>query len=139
MGPVGVQVRVDGWEQLLSERVETARSTPFKWGIHDCACWAFDVRAALTGGADEAARWRGRYSSAAGSVKTMRKLGWASMEAMGRALLGEPLPTVLLAQRGDIVLMNTGFGIVVGAQAVGMAEGGLAAAPLTLCQMGWRV
>lgn len=139
MGPVSGSARVDGWERLLAERVEKARSTPFQWGVHDCACWAFDVRAALTGGADEAARWRGRYSTAAGSVKTMRKLGWASMEAMGRALLGEPLPTVLMAQRGDIVLMNSGFGVVVGAQALGMAEGGLGAVQLSACDMGWRV
>lgn len=133
------QLRVDGWERLLAEHVEAARLKPFEWGAHGCACWAIEVRTALTGGDDLAALWRGKYSTAASSVKVMRKLGWTSLEAAGRDLLGEPLPSVLLAQRGDIVLMQTGFGVVLGARAVGMSEAGLGSLPLADCLLGWRV
>jgi hypothetical protein len=136
---MGDVTRIDGWERLLAEAVETARSTPFQWGVTDCACWAFDVRARLTGGEDVAARWRGRYTSAAGSVRIMRSLGWSNIEAMGRALLGAPLPAVLLAQRGDLVLMEKGFGVCLGAQAVGMGEAGLGWAAMPSCRMAWRV
>jgi hypothetical protein len=58
---------------------------------------------------------------------------------MGRALLGAPRQTVLLAQRGDVVLADSGlgFGICTGAQAVGMAPEGLVSVPLTSCQLAW--
>jgi hypothetical protein len=71
----------------------------------------------------------------------MRRLGWASLEAMGRALLDAPRETPLLAQRGDIVLADTGlgFGICVGATAVGMATEGLMTMPLTSCRLAWTI
>ena len=136
---MGAMTRVEGWERLLAEAVETARSTPFEWGVNDCALWAAEVRARITDGEDVAAEWRGRYATALGAQRLMRRQGWADMGAMGRALLGEPLPSVLMAQRGDVVLMAQGFGICIGAQAVGMGEGGLGVARLSECQMGWRV
>lgn len=132
-------MRTCGWELVLAEAVETARSTPFQWGVTDCACWAFDLRARITGGEDVAAQWRGRYRTAEGSLRVMRRLGWPDIEAMGRALLGDPLPAVLMAQRGDLVLMDQGFGVCIGARAVGMGEAGLGWAPLSACRMGWRV
>ena len=93
----------------------------------------------LTGGEDIAALWRGRYTSALGGARVMRRLGWASLEDMGRTLLGEPRPAVLLAGRGDIVLADTGlgFGICTGASAVGMAPEGLVTVPLTSCRLAW--
>ncbi|MEQ8367406.1 MAG: hypothetical protein RIB61_11915 [Roseicyclus sp.] len=95
----------------------------------------------LTVGEDVAALWRGRYTTALGGERVMRRLGWASLEDMGRALLGEPRTSVLLAQRGDIVLADTGlgFGICTGATAVGMAPEGLMTVPLTSCQLAWPI
>lgn len=71
----------------------------------------------------------------------MRRLGWGSLEEMARALLGAPRAAVLLAQRGDIVLADTGlgFGICTGASAVGMAPEGLVNVPLTSCRLGWPI
>jgi hypothetical protein len=95
----------------------------------------------LTGGADIAALWRGRYTTALGGARVMRRLGWASLAEMGMALLGDPCSTVLLAQRGDLVLANTGlgFGICTGACAVGMAPEGLMTVPLTSCRLAWQI
>ena len=133
--------RVDHWERLLASAIDTARAKPFVWGVHDCPTFAFETRMILTGGADVAARWRGRYTTALGGERVMRRLGWASLEDMGRTLLGEPRPAVLLARRGDIVLADTGlcFGICTGASAVGMAPAGLVTVPLTACRRAWRV
>lgn len=133
--------RVESWERLLAAAIEAARSKPFVWGSHDCPTFAFETRTALTGGDDTAALWRGRYSTALGGQRVMRRLGWPSLEEMGRALLGAPRATVLLAQRGDIVLADTGlgFGICVGASAVGMAPAGLVTFPLTSCRLAWTV
>ena len=133
--------RVETWERLLVEAVEAARTKPFVWGQHDCPTFAFETRMLLTGGEDTAALWRGRYTTALGGQRVMRRLGWTSLEAMGRALLGAPRSAVLLAQRGDLVLADTGlgFGICTGAQAVGMAPEGLVTVSLTSCRLAWAV
>jgi hypothetical protein len=128
--------RVDHWERRLAEAVETARAKPFLWGVHDCPTFAFETRMILTGGEDIAALWRGRYTTHLGGLRVMRRLGWASLEDMGRALLGEPRATPLLAQRGDIVLTDTGLGFGV---VMGLAPEGLAFASLTACHLAWAV
>lgn len=132
-------LRVETWERLLAEAVVAARTKPFVWGLHDCPTFAFETRMILTGGEDVAALWRGRYTTALGGARVMRRLGWASLEDMGRALMGEPRPSVLLAQRGDIVLADTGlgFGVCTGAQAVGMVPEGLVTVPLSSCRLAW--
>jgi len=133
--------RVDHWERLLAAAIDTAGAKPFVWGVHDCPTFAFETRMILTGGEDVAALWRGRYTTALGGARVMRRLGWASLEEMGRSLLGEPRLSVLLAARGDIVLANSGlgFGICTGRAAVGMAQEGLITVPLTSCRLAWQI
>ena len=134
-------MRVANWISRLAARLEAARDTPFVWGQHDCATWAFDLRRDLTGGEDVAARWRGRYRTQMGAARVLRRLGWPSLEAAGRDLLGDPLPSPLLAQRGDMVLggEDPAFGICIGAQAAFVAQEGLVRLPLDRCHLAWRV
>jgi len=134
-------LKVDQWEHLLAAAIETARAKPFVWGGHDCPTFAFETRMSLTGGDDIAALWRGRYTTALGGQRVMRRLGWVSLEDMGRALLGAPRPSALLAGRGDLVLADTGlgFGICTGRAAVGMVPEGLVSVPLTACRLAWSV
>lgn len=139
MGPLTVTPRVEGWESLLATLVEEGRKRPFEWGVHDCATWAFDVRRALTAGEDVAARWRARYSTAAGARRMMLRLGWEDARAMGLDLLGAPLASPRLCQRGDIVLMAAGFGVVTGGLAMGLSPAGMGSIALTHLDLGWRV
>ena len=134
-------MRVVNWTSILAARLEAARHMPFAWGTHDCAIWAFDLRRDLTGGEDVAATWRGLYTTALGALRVMRGLGWPDLEAMGRALLGAPLATPLLAQRGDIVLggEDPAFGVCNGAKAVFVSPDCLVSVPLAGCHLGWRV
>lgn len=133
--------RVDHWERLLAAAIDTARAKPFVWGVHDCPTFAFETRMILTGGEDVAGLWRGRYTTALGGERVMRRLGWASLEEMGHSLLGEPRPAGLLAQRGDVVMADSGlgFGVCNGASAVGMAPAGLVTVPLTSCRLAWLI
>jgi hypothetical protein len=133
--------RIPGWERHLAEAIEAARDRPFRWGRHDCATFAFDLRREIAGGHDVAALWRGRYTTARGALRVMRRLGWSSLEAAGRDLLGEPLPSVHLAQRGDLVLADSGlgFGVCLGARAAGIAPSGLVLVSITVCALAWRV
>lgn len=129
-----------GWENRLFASIEAARLHPFVWGHHDCATWAFDLRRDLIGGEDIAALWRSRYTTALGAQRVMQHLGWKTLDDMGRALLGGPLATPLLAQRGDILLGgdNPAFGVCVGARGAFLAPVGLTLLPLTSCRLGWR-
>ena len=132
--------RPPDWPHRLAAAIDAARATPFAWSQHDCPTFAFDCRRDLTG-EDAAALWRGRYRTYLGGLQLMRRLGWASLAAMGDALLGAPLASPLLAQRGDIVLSadGRGFGVCTGAHAVGMAPAGLITLPLATCTRAWRV
>jgi len=71
----------------------------------------------------------------------MRRLGWRSLADAGRDLLGEPLSSVQLAQRGDLVLANTGlgFGVCLGARVAGIAPEGLVLMPLATSALAWRI
>jgi len=140
-GSPQLTTRRPGWERRLVEAVEAAKGRPFSWGRHDCATFAFDLRRDIAGGYDVAALWRERYTTARGAVRVMRRLGWQSLEAAGRDLLGEPLPSVHLAQRGDLVLASTGlgFGVCLGARAAGIAPEGMVLVPLSSCALAWRI
>jgi len=135
-------MRRSDWDLLLFEAVEAARNRPFEWGVHDCATWAHDVRRLLTDADDLASAWRGRYTTARGAARVMRRLGWKDLEEAARAFLGEPLETPLLAQRGDIV--STGgeapaLGVCLGAQAAFLSPEGLTMIRLSDCRLAWRI
>ncbi|MCW3782124.1 DUF6950 family protein [Defluviimonas salinarum] len=135
------RIRMPAWELALTQAIESARSSPFAWGVHDCASWVFDLRRDLTGGEDVAALWRGRYQTQRGAALVMRRLGWASLEDGARTLLGAPLGTVHLAQRGDLVLSSDGaaLGICLGARAAFLGPEGLTFVPVSTCSLAWRV
>lgn len=132
--------RLQGWELRLADAIDAARGMEFQWGVHDCAVWAFDVRRALTG-KDDAAAWRGRYSTATGAQRVLRHLGWGSLADGATALLGAPLATPLMAQRGDIVLGGDApaFGVCVGVEAAFLLPTGLTGLPMREVAMAWRV
>ncbi|SHE63029.1 hypothetical protein SAMN05444279_10597 [Ruegeria intermedia] len=132
--------RVPHWEQVLADAVQQASTRPFAWGQHDCATWAFDLHRDLTDGPDHAALWRGRYRTPIGCGRVLRRLGWTSLEEGGRALLGDPLDYVRLAQRGDLILGGEpeAFGVVIGAKAAFVAPEGLVRLSLATCRLAWR-
>ena len=67
--------RLEDWPERLAAFVEARRAMPFRWGQNDCALFAADAVAAVTG-VDLAERWRGL---------------WARMQA--RLFRRAPLPT----------------------------------------------
>jgi hypothetical protein len=98
------------------------------------------MRRDLLGGDDTAALWRGRYRTARGAARVMRRLGWTSMSEAGTTLLDASLADVRLSQRGDLVLSPdaTSFGVCLGAQVAFLAPEGLTLRPLTSCALAWR-
>ena len=132
--------RVNWWESSLVACVAGARDRPFQWGTHDCATWAFDVRLAMTG-LDAAAAWRGKYRTEKGAARMLRRLRCKTVADLASSILGEALPTVLFAQRGDIALggVEQALGICVGSDVLFLQPSGLVALPLRECLKAWRV
>jgi hypothetical protein len=138
---MGAQLmRVRGWEILLVQLIDAAQGQEFVWGQHDCATWALDVAASITG-QPSAVSWRGRYSTEIGAARHLRKLGCQTVEDLAGQLLGDPLPAVLLAQRGDLLLggPERALGVCVGSEGRFLTEAGLIGVPLRGCAMGWRI
>lgn len=97
--------------QMLTAYLKERADRPFEWGVNDCCIFAADwVR--LVTGRDHAADLRGVYRTASGAKLVMRAHGGPSRIAT--EALGIPLPTVATAQRGDVVLFESGNGPALG-------------------------
>lgn len=129
-------VRVERWPVLLAEAVEDARLRPFAWGSHDCASWAFTVAARLRG--EPAPKWLGRYRTRIGARRVLRRAGVA-LEDIGTAVLGMPLATPLIAQRGDVVFQQGAYGICIGIDVAQPGPDGLTLSPIDGLGRAWRV
>ncbi|MDF0543328.1 hypothetical protein PX699_13300 [Sphingobium sp. H39-3-25] len=106
--------RISTWEQALSEYLASVADREFLWGEHDCALHAANAILAMTGH-DIAAPFRGRYSTAAGSARALKRYGAGTLEATFDALL--PTRPVGYARRGDVVMHDGGVGVCVGSHA----------------------
>lgn len=95
--------RLPDWESRLHAFLEGAFDRPHAYASHDCLVGlTAGVLEALTG-EDHAAEHRGKYRSQAGAVRHLKRLGYASPEA----LLDDRLEAkpIAFAQRGDLVLV----------------------------------
>jgi cell wall-associated NlpC family hydrolase len=101
--------RKSDWHIHLDKFLLAHGKTPFRYGEMDCSLFVFDAVHAMTG-TDLAAPYRGRYHSRKQALALAKQhTGKASLRALLTAVL-DPLPAVpvLLAQRGDIVLVRRG-------------------------------
>jgi hypothetical protein len=112
----------DALVAFLGERL----ATPFGWrrggAEQDCCSFAFDAAKAQTG-LDVWADERGRYNSARGASRVIRRYG--GIEAIVEARF-EPIAPAL-AQRGDIALVASGRRA--GEESLAVIEGETLAAP----------
>ncbi|MFC0280314.1 DUF6950 family protein [Falsigemmobacter intermedius] len=133
--------KTPGWEIRLHDEIEAAKGRPFSWGQHDCLTWAADVFAALTETPSLADDWRSTYHTPKQALRVIkRRAGVTNYGDAVSAHLGAPLPSVLFAQRGDLVEGPGGkIGVCVGADAAFAGEAGLHRIPLNECLRAWRV
>lgn len=126
----------------LQQFLDKHQVQTFSWGRNDCALFAANWVQARTGN-DYAAAFRGHYHTESGSVQALREQGYADLSDALHQLLGEPLDSPLLAQRGDVALVNTRLGIACGVVTVnGVITQGyrkLNQVPLTEMVAAWRV
>ena len=130
--------RFDDWTDRLAAFLESRRAVPFAWGRNDCALFAADAVAAMTG-QDPAAALRG-YSTAAEAARRMQAVG--GLAALADAALGAQIDPKL-AFRGDIVMLalrdRECLGVVDGARIASPGEAGLLFLPRSAATLAWRV
>lgn len=103
--------------------------TPFAWGPHDCASFAFDAVQAQTG--EDRFLYRGKYAAAAGAVRILKRIG--GLEGLLDAQFERIAPAH--AHRGDLALVNMAEGptimVVDGPYLVAPGPTGLVRTPRT--------
>jgi cell wall-associated NlpC family hydrolase len=136
--------KTDGFLERLFDAVAARRGRPFQWGAHDCCLFACDV-IRDAGGVDYAAPFRGRYRTAAGAARVLRRFAGGGLEAAAEKIsrdngLEEVLP--LMAQRGDFVLVDeTGgpaLGVCLGSHIVAAGPAGAVLRSLAAARRAWR-
>lgn len=133
--------RLSDWEQRLAAYLEPLMTgARFEWGALDCALFAADAVLAMTGH-DIAAPFRGRYSTAAGSARALKRYGAGDLKSTFDTLL--PPRPIGYARRGDVVMSGGAVGICAGGFALFVGQEpeheGLIRIPRTEWAHAWSV
>ena len=138
------RVRVKEWEENLAATLAAALEEPFQLGVHDCGSFACDVAEALTG--QRPAPWLTGYSTQEELDALLAAHGGGVEGAAAQAMaeFGREEIPVLMAQRGDWVVVDVGnelvMGIVTGHLVAVTGSDGLQHVPLQRCaRRAWAV
>lgn len=135
--------RHENWPERLHAYIEARGKEGFAWGRNDCALFTCDWIKEATG-YDPAKDFRGKYSTAAGSLRALKKYGRGNLYDTFDALMEKRL-SPLAARRGDAVAAPVGpdgeiaLGIVTGSKAVFLGLEGLVSIPTAKAAMAWEV
>ncbi|MFN8994153.1 MAG: DUF6950 family protein [Pseudomonadota bacterium] len=101
---------------------------PFKLGSDDCAHLVMAMRAEI--GAPITFKGGAKYSTEAGAIRALRKLGYNDLDQACDDLLGTRLETPLFAHYGDVIMVP-GEGTLAGGLGIMLNDGRvlIAAAP----------
>lgn len=131
------------WEARLSAYLIAVRTAPHVYGAHDCLLHPAAAVEAVTG-VDLGSAHRGKYNSQASAVRHLKRLGFASPEALLDSLFDE-VP-VGFAQRGDLVLTPPNAdgewaipGVCFGASAHCVSPHGLVTEPRHRWLKAWKI
>ena len=103
--------RLPDWQPRLVAYLARVSAAPFAFGQHDCALFAAGAVEAMTG-TDPAARWRGKYATAAQGLARLRRVGIADATDLCAQLFAD-VP-VLMAAPGDLAVIDTPDGPAMG-------------------------
>lgn len=139
--------RFENWPTLLAVFIAEARERAFAWGQNDCCLFAADAVRVMTG-VDAAAKLRGKYKTKVQAYALLKRFaGGGVAETASKITAAHSMPEVpvLMAQRGDVLLLETELGPALGivdlsgAQAVAQGIDGLTMTPICAALRAWRV
>ena len=132
--------KLPDWEPRLRGYLASSAAAPFEWGLTDCASFTGGAVEAMTG-VNPHARFAGKYKTAKGAARALRRLGHEDHVAYAAALATEIPPSY--AAFGDIAVVQgeggLALGVVIGTHIEVRAPGGRAVLPLTDAMRAFRV
>lgn len=133
-------MRIADWPTALAEFLKDKQHAEFKWGENDCCLFAADAIKTITQ-VDNATEFRGRYTTALGAARALKRYGAGDIKSTFTAKFGEPKGR-LGATRGDIALVNVNdediVGVVFGDIYV-LSDIGLTTLPLSRALCVWSI
>lgn len=142
--------RLPQWDTTyLHQFLLDSANKPFEWGTFDCALFAADAIKSFTG-VDLASDFRNKYHDHISAVRTIKELTGGTTIADAAAHCAQKygliqLASPLLAQRGDLVLVQNGNQLVAGIihlngrHAVIVGEHGLQRESIRNVKRAWRI
>lgn len=130
--------RLNDWPTQLANFLLEKQKQPFEWGSNDCCLFAADAILAM-GGRDVAKDVRGRYKTAIGAHRIMKKLGAGSLVELLTQRLGEPDGVIT---RGSIIVVESNGEQVAGVfyqKPWALTERGLRGMPLESVVQSWSL
>ena len=133
-------IRATDWEQRLNDYLAKHGESAFQWGKLDCALFAAGAVRAMTH-KDPAHKFRGKYKTARGSVRALKRFGAGNLELTIADMFEECPPA--FARRGDLALVDGELGVMIGVVtgdvAVFIGDHGLERRPMAMWRRCWRV
>lgn len=138
--------RLQDWPTRMDAWIAAHAADAHDYGIWDCALMAASHIDNLTGSSLFAEHY-GQYSCAEESAGYLWTLGIDDLKDLAVLVLGEPLATPKMAQRGDVVVFATELGPALGIVdlsgrkilALNPSQTGFVRLPLAVADAAWRV
>lgn len=103
--------RLHGWERRLAAVTEKHMALPGAWGACDCGLTVGEAIEAVTG-VNPLAGFIGRYKTALGAARIMKRKGWGDMADVLASFF--PETGRLMARRGDVGVVMQGGALTAG-------------------------
>lgn len=137
-------LRKEGWEKLLDEYITSTALREFKWGECDCLIFASDACKLINGIDPMSYKKKGDPKTIRGAYATKEE-AYLLIKKYRKTIKGvmdihfERVPA-MFAQRGDIVLHNKAFGVVMSGKAFfKMETKGFLALEITDGMTAWHI
>ncbi len=133
-------MKPSNWRLYFDAFVASRISTPFIWGVNDCALFAADCVLATTGQDFAKGDLRG-HRTARQALRTLRARG--GLYGLATGALG-PAVSVGLADEGDVMLVKVGKREALGicsplGVVLGPSPSGLGSLPMSAAIVCWKV
>lgn len=132
-------LRLPDWPERLAAYLR--QDHRFSWTGTNCGQFAAGAVQAMTG-IDVGAEFRGARTKRE-QLAILRRVAGGDVEAAATMIGGQPLPSVLMAMRGDVVSVpapdGAALGICTGRDvAILSPDLGVVRVPLAVCRKAWR-
>ena len=138
-------IRHTDWSSRFYHALHEKKYQPFQWGTTDCLLFCADMIREITG-TDLAKDVRGKYDSLEGACHFLKSFaGGGMIQAIEKIAEEAEAPEIppLSAQRGDVVIIETGLGdtlaVCIGEDVMSVGPHGAVKVPLTEAKKAWRI